>query len=395
MHPLLIATDDPALAADLRGRLAEAGHPTALCRSWPETLAHLGLPETRLVLVDAALPGASGPLLEAVAQAASAGPTVEVVGGDLPPLPRTEDVVQAAERALAVRLAPEERALLPYWGLGRDPVARLREAARNPTPLHVEGERGTGKEWVARLVHRLAGSAGPFVVGVPGEEVSLRGATPGTLFLERIEEVAAPQVEERVAFAEATGWRVIGSSRRPPGEGGVPWASVRLAPLRERVGDIQPLARHYLDLWSDRLDVPRRRIHHGLWRLIERHAWPGNQRELETFVVQAATSARGAMISVGGLSPSVLARLEPSAPGRFETRAYEQVVEDRLRSLVTHHTPGADGPRLHREIVGATERVLFRLALERTDGNQKAAAALLGVARNTLRSRLDRLEEEP
>ncbi len=70
--------------------------------------------------------------------------------------------------------------------------------------------------------------------------------------------------------------------------------------------------------------------------------------------------------------------------------AFEEVVEGRLRALI-QQVDLDSGIEVRRLAVDATERALYRLALARTGGNQLAAARLLGVARNTLRSRAARL----
>ena len=70
------------------------------------------------------------------------------------------------------------------------------------------------------------------------------------------------------------------------------------------------------------------------------------------------------------------------------TEGFESVVEARLRPLVARVEPGARVP-LHKISVQATERALIRLMLARTGGDQKAAAELLGIARNTFRAKAE------
>jgi len=395
MHNIVIATADDSLGARLLGRLASRGYAAEFCATWADTLVRSTRKTTRLLLVDSNLPGASGPLLREMGEVLPSAPTIRTIRGSLPhlsPLETTEELLTLAAAATPPLLDELEHRLLEHAGLGPEPMATLNTAARNPMPVLFEGERGTGKEWVARIVHRLSGASGPFILQKPVEELTVHGATPGTLFLENVDLVSAGRIEEIAKFANATGWKLLAGSRRPPDARLAAWTHLRLRPLRERPRDIRSLAKLYLQTWSDRLGLPRRRVHHTLWKLMERHAWPGNQRELETFVVQAATSAQGVMISRGSLPHAVLSRLDPAAREARETRAFEEMVEERLRPLVARYEPDPGGHTLYTIVIDATERALLRLALQRTGGNQKAAAKLLGIARNTLRSRLDRLE---
>jgi len=74
------------------------------------------------------------------------------------------------------------------------------------------------------------------------------------------------------------------------------------------------------------------------------------------------------------------------------TEAYERMVENRLRPVVQHFEHSDESPTLYRLVLDATERALIRITLNQTGGNQKAAAHQLGIARNTLRERLSRLD---
>jgi len=390
---ILVASHDDAWATALQDRLAAAGPRPERARTWAETLARVVV--GGIVVVDATLPGADGALLADVARAAGADTTVRTLRGALPPLlaSATEaDIASLAGTTAPARIDDHEQRLLGHFGLGPEPLERLAAVARTSDPVVLEGERGTGKEWIARLVHRLTRLPGPFVRVAADEDVALHGAVPGTLYLDRAHVVPLERLDERVLFARATGWKLVAGTRDlPPGRFGA-WTVVALRPLREHPEDVRPLARLYLEGWSERLSLPPRRVHHTLWPVLERHPWPGNHRELETFVVQAATSTRTAVISRSSLPRSVIARLDPVARETQEARALEEMVEERLRAVVERYEALPHRPTLHRLVVDATERALLRLALHRTDGNRKAAARLLGVARNTLKARMKALD---
>ena len=78
--------------------------------------------------------------------------------------------------------------------------------------------------------------------------------------------------------------------------------------------------------------------------------------------------------------------MEPKSRIAEISDGFEELVEARLRNIVAGIEKGARVP-LHRISVQATEKALIRLSLSHTGGDQKAAAELLGVARNTLRTK--------
>ncbi len=390
-----VVSEDDAWAAALQGQIARRGLASERARGWAAALVAATDAQVGLLLLDGTLAGADGALLAQVARHASTSAVIRVARGALEPLVALRDAEELHALAAAATpplIDPTDARQLPLAGLGPDPLGRLQAIARTPTPVVFQGERGTGKQWLARLTHQLSRVPGPFVVRGAEEDITLHGAEPGTLLIERVDLVSPDELAELIRLSRATGWKLLGSTRDAPAARFAEWAHVPLRPLRERPRDIRPLARLYLDQWSTRLGLPARRVHHTLWALIERHPWPGNHRELETFIVQAATSTRGPMISRGSLPHQVLARLDPVAREAREVRAFEEMVEERLKDLVGRYAPDPDSPSLYRLAVDATERALFRLALQQTGGSQKAAARLLGVARNTLRSRLHALD---
>ncbi|MCO4745476.1 MAG: sigma 54-interacting transcriptional regulator [Proteobacteria bacterium] len=394
MSSIVLATEDERLLRAVAAPLTSAGFSVLTCVTAGDALALLAQRDTRLVLVDGRLNDLDAPLFAKVAKAVPHEPAVRSLHKKVRPLRAAElgdPLLRLARRHATPVLSAEERELVGLLGLGAEALTTLRQLGHNPLPLRIEGEPGTGKEQVARFVHRLSTPESPFVVLRAGEEPELSTEHPGTIYLEGLHRHT--DIVALLQLSLARGWRVIGSSRRrhEPDREGMAWTHIRLRPLRERPKDLRPLTRLYLRRYRKRLGLPSRRIHKGLWVALEAHTWPVNLRELESFVVQAATSARGTALSPATLPRRVMERLTPEGRQTEEGRAFERVVEDRLRPVVLRFESG-DGPTLHRMVVDATERALFRLVLARTGGNQKAAAELLGLARNTLRTRMDRLD---
>lgn len=399
MPAIVLATADDVLRTRMLERLRELGRPGHTAASWSQLVERVADPGTRLVLLDAALPDLDDGLLKRLSRSLAHKPRLRVLEGQLEAIKPVKS--QAHLARLVARAAPrpiddEDRALLKLIGMGEEAEDRVVGLALGPLPIRVQGERGTGKQWVARLMHRIACGDAPFVVKRRVDGTLLDRAPAGTVYIEHVDRQDPDAMRTLIAQARATGWRVAAGSRHAPDEAreGV-WANLSIKPLRDNPDGFRPLARLYLDRYRRRLGLPHRRIHSRLWHLMERYEWPGNHRELESFVVLAATSGKSSSLAPGTLPKPVLERLEPGHADRARAAAFERVVEERLRPIVRQfadapHDP--DAPTLHRLVLDATERALLRLALQQTGSNQRAAATLLGIARNTLRKRLERLD---
>jgi transcriptional regulator with PAS, ATPase and Fis domain len=136
--------------------------------------------------------------------------------------------------------------------------------------------------------------------------------------------------------------------------------TIRIPPLRERTGEITHLARKLLAEECARTHVPPKTLSPRALALLEGYAWPGNVRELRSAMERAILLAPGDEISVEHLM------LGETHTARTETPASTE-------------TPEPDD-----------ERARIEAALERSGGNQKEAAKLLGITRRALMYRMDR-----
>lgn len=305
----------------------------------------------------------------------------------------------------------------------RERIERLLETERRvadgeaPTVL-ILGETGTGKELVARALHYgAARRAGPFVElncgALPAQliEAELFGhergaftdarerkvglvetADEGTLFLDEIGE-AEPSTQVRLLkLLEDKRFRRLGSAREQQVNVRIVSAThrsleelvkagqfradlfyrlrvveIKVPPLRERGRDIVDLAEHFLQAQAQRYRRGPMRLAPDAAEALLRHAWPGNVRELRNVMEQAVLMATGPAISARELS-----LLDLGAPVASGSAAAPPPVDEDLD--------------LER-----SERRLIELALQRADGNVTRAARLLGISRDTLRYRLERL----
>ncbi len=297
--------------------------------------------------------------------------------------------------------------------------AMARVAPTDATVLLI-GETGTGKEVVAQTLHELSPRAArPFVAINCGaisphlieselfghEKGSFTGADRrhtgvferadgGTLFLDEITEMSLDlQVKllrvletsqvQRVGGTEAIAIdpRVIAATNRPPAQA-VADGRLRedlyyrlnvfplvVPPLRERPGDVEALALHFLAEIAEREQRPRRFTPAALKRLAD-HAWPGNVRELKNAVQRAAILGD-----------------EEIGPDALPLDGGETVIAPDAAS------PGpvnrANGLRFAPDTPLATvERAMILAAIEHSEGDKKRAAVTLGISVKTLYVRL-------
>jgi len=305
---------------------------------------------------------------------------------------------------------------------------------RNDLTVLVLGESGTGKELVAEAIHQLGHrKSGPFVAvnaaAIPADliESELFGhekgaftgaiaqaigkfeqANGGTLFLDEIGDMPI-EAQTRLLRALQSGRirrvggrqeiavdvRIIAATNRdlkPMIAAGqfredlyyrLNVVPIMLPPLRDRVEDIEALAKHFLGL-AAREGLPERRIDRPALALLEQQPWRGNVRELQNAVYRLALMARDDVIDAGTVT-AVL-----GDPAEAVMRGRDDALGAALAAWLGENAP-AHGTLYHRA-VSAFERPLFEYALGQTGGNQLRAAKLLGINRNTLRKRLGELQ---
>jgi DNA-binding NtrC family response regulator len=340
---------------------------------------------------------------------------------------RLEQRVEALETQLDDRFRPEN--MVGQSG-SMDAVFRMIDrVAPVDTTVLVVGETGTGKELVARAIHRYSNRKdGPFIAvncgAVPqtlmessffGHErgaftdakTSRRGAFEqadrGTLFLDEIGELsqaaqagllrALEEGEIRRVGSERTikvNVRIIAATNRDLQkeiDGGgfredLYWrlnvVSIHLPALRERPEDIPPLVDHFVAKHAEKLGIEARPIAQTALSLLVGYHWPGNVRELENAVQSALTLATGTAITGADL-PARLRSADPS-----QTQSTDAAADGRLTLA-----EAADRAR------AAVEERMIVGALREAEGSRTRAAELLGVSRKTLFNKMKELGIEP
>jgi two-component system nitrogen regulation response regulator GlnG len=184
---------------------------------------------------------------------------------------------------------------------------------------------------------------------------------------------------------------------------------IRLPPLRERA-DVRSLASHFAESEGRLLRGYPIELDDGAMASLEEHSWPGNVRELKNTLSRAIILSTHPVLSARDIAPllgkkttgpepaAVAARPLIPAPAHVPLAAEEDVMAVPLEELVSRRlgpfvAKFCEGPTgdLHKLVTAQVERALFRLVLERTRGNQLRAAEILGLNRNTLRTKLRQL----
>ncbi len=159
-----------------------------------------------------------------------------------------------------------------------------------------------------------------------------------------------------------------------------------LPPLRERREDLPELVRYFLKRFGPQINPQVMEISPAALKKLMRNHWSGNVRELENAVQRALVIAKG-----NTLLPEdfLLEGVDSEPGGAKESMAFEQRLHNLMgpvfKELVeqARGNPGSD-------LMSTLEKIVIKRTLQETRGNQVQAAILLGISRNTLRSKIDR-----
>ena len=353
--------------------------------------------------------------------------------GDNAERPSIDSVVE--ERILSSPLADivgDSPAMREVYGI-------IRQVSPTRTSVLLVGETGTGKELVARAVHKLSPRGdGPYVrvnCGALNEHLleselfgHVKGAFTGaidnrtgrfeaahlgTIFLDEISSMSETlQVKllrvlqerefERVGDTKTikVDTRVVAATNQPLEDeiaagrfredlyyrlNVVP---VYLPPLRERTDDVPRLAEHFRRKYSRETEKDVVSIDDDALKALCNYDWPGNVRELENYIERAIVLSTGNTITHELLPPTIRGEApkqfrRPGGGGLFELNsATEQLIRAALQEA------HADDNQLHTRIVGGVERELISQVLQQSQQVQIKAAARLGINRNTLHKKI-------
>ena len=459
MARILIVDDDDAFRETLAETLQSLGHETSEAGSGAEGVAAAQRTRFDAVFLDHRMPGMDGLETLAALQArlarlppvivltayASGGNTIEAMRLGAfdhltKPISRSA-VIEVLTRALhseapavaATSAVSDEDdadadALIGPSEAMREVHKRIGLAAASAAPVLVRGETGTGKEMVARALHRHSARAdAPFIAincaaipkelleselfghvrgaftGAIGERAGcFRAADGGVLLLDEIGDMA-PGVQAKILRALQEGEvtplgshktvkvdvRVIAATHRDLAaavrEGSfredlfyrLNVLSIRVPPLRDRLADIIPLAEHFLRLAAARAGSAgtdaAKKLSASAAQLLLQHIWPGNVRELRNLMERCHALVRQRVIGAADLS------------GDLAVSAGELLDGEGL--IGASGAGGLPADWLGGELPATVERLeklLIGHALAQAKGNRAEAARQLGIHRQLL-----------
>ncbi len=436
MSKILIVEDDAGFASGLAEAVRDFAHEPFLASSGEEALARFDEIDPALVFLDLRLGGMQGldvlrelkarpdraakpvVILTAFADAANTIEAMKLGAFDHLTKPIGRDDVRAVlARALAGPRAVSQEAGVDDAGefIGssdamREVQKRIGLAASGDATVLILGETGTGKELVARAIHRHSDRAqGPFVAvncaAIPADLMEselfghvrgaftgavqaragyFRQADGGTLFLDEIGDMTTAMQAKMLralqdrkitpvggSAAHSVNVRVIAATNRDLTElvrqekfredlfYRLNVLRIELPPLRERGADILLLAEHFL-----RKAAPQapKKLSASAVQAMLKYAWPGNVRELENLMRSLSLTVRGPVIERDDL------HFEPAT-----------TTADSIDDLLQLDLPAA---------TARLEKMLLQKALRQSGGNRAEAARRLGIRRQLLYSKL-------
>jgi two-component system, NtrC family, response regulator HydG len=289
-------------------------------------------------------------------------------------------------------------------------VEQLCLAAEHDVTVLIEGESGTGKSTIARMIHESSARAPHRFHGIacgaltPAQLAQeLYGQAPGaaegakigklaaigegTILLDEIDTLSQEQQANILRLLETGEYEPVGGSEPQKSRARIMaatnWSladavergtfrrdlyyrlhviSLLLPPLRHRPEDIGPLVRGMVARFGTKYGKRLFGICPETLRVLEAYPWPGNIRQLENVIQQAVLSSQGNELKLHHLSPAIAARPE---------------------SLASAGVPGGFGGTL-RQSRESSERANILRALEKAAHSRTRAAQILGVSRVTL-----------
>ena len=291
----------------------------------------------------------------------------------------------------------------------------------------ITGESGTGKELVAKAIHfNSRRSLGPFVAinsaSIPRELLEselfgykkgaftgaiknktgkIESANGGTLFLDEISEMDSGLQAKLLRFLQEKEFTPLGSNENISADVRIIGAAnkdlaeavargsfredlfyrfnvvqIKLPPLRERREDIPLLVRNFLREAVEKLETGEKEFSKDATALLIKYDWPGNVRELENVIKRACVLSTGTVIEKKDLL------IEEGA-----SYSIKDFLEEKLKHYLKDMTKVSNF-NLYGTVLSEVEKALITIVMRETNGNQLKTAKVLGINRNTLRTKI-------
>lgn len=288
-------------------------------------------------------------------------------------------------------------------------LATVSKVARTDANVLLLGENGTGKEVIARAIHRASARAGEVFISVDLGAITeslfeselfgykkgaftdaredragrFEAANKGTIFLDEIGNLSPSLQSKLLTVLQNRTVVRLGTNKETPIDVRVVCATnmplyqmvsegkfrqdllyrintveLNIPPLRERIEDIEALAEHFIEMYCKRYKMPRKRLNASTLKRLQMHNWPGNIRELQHAVERAIIMSEGNILE----------------PHDFFLSEKRETAE----------------PTLSTTNLEETEKILVRKVIEKHGGNISRAARELGLTRASLYRRMEK-----
>ncbi|HEY8850464.1 MAG TPA: sigma-54 dependent transcriptional regulator, partial [Thermoanaerobaculia bacterium] len=431
MSKILIIDDEQSIRTTLGKILEDEGHRATLCESGEEGLAQFAREEFDLVLLDLWLPGMDGMAVLERLRNAGAPPVIVISGHgtidsavratrlgayDFLEKPLSLDrVLLTIGHALSDRkLRDQVRDLRRHLAIDElligdsEPMRKLDQQIRSAAPSNsrvlVSGENGSGKEIVARTLHRLSQRAeqafvdvncaaipeelieselfghrkGAFTGAIDERKGKFELADGGTLFLDEIGDMSLRtqakvlRVLQEQTFQKVGGQqpitvdvRVIAATNKnleaEIGAGSfrsdlyyrLNVIPIEVPPLRARGSDVTLLAEHFLRSFAAETGMRRKKLSSGAAAKLKAYHWPGNVRELRNVIERLAILLQNDTIDAEdiqlGARGAVASDIAPDLPLKEARDAFEkQYILTRLKEFAGNVSRTADALGVER-----------------------------------------------
>ena len=431
MSKILIIDDESSIRTALANILHDEGHQTTEAESGEAGIAQFAREEFDLIILDLWLPGIDGMVVLERLRAAGAPPVIVISGhGNVDSAVRAtrlgaydflekplslERVLLTVNHALADRkLRDQVRDLRRHTALEEiligesDVMKRLDDAIRSAAPSNsrvlITGENGSGKEIVARTLHRLSHRAeqafvdvncaaipkdlieselfghrkGAFTGAIDDRKGKFELADSGTLFLDEIGDMSLEaqakvlRVLQEQTFQKVGGQqaitvdvRVLAATNKNL-ENEIAAGNFRsdlfyrlnvipidVPPLRARGNDVILLAEYFLRRFAAETGMPKKRLSAGAASKLRGYHWPGNVRELRNVVERIAILTKGESIEPEDIQLGTRGSLPAEVDGKLTLREArdefeKQYILSRLRELAGNVSRTADALGVER-----------------------------------------------
>jgi len=286
----------------------------------------------------------------------------------------------------------------------------VEKVAKTDANVLILGENGTGKELIARAIHRSSSRNKEIFINVDLGAISeslfeselfgfkkgaftdakedragrFEAANKGTIFLDEIGNLTLPLQSKLLSVLQNRTVVRLGTNRDIPidirlicatnmplyqmvKEGKfrqdllyrINTVEIQLPPLRERIDDIALLVNHFLGIYCKKYKMPMKTLHSSTLKRLEKHNWPGNIRELQHSVERAVIMSESHILQ----------------PQDFFMSSIDDNTENDLPNLTN---------------LEETEKLLVRKVIDKHGGNISKAAKELGLTRASLYRRIEK-----